>query len=502
MKYKPFALILLIMITGLFFAACGTAGYRAALEAYNKGEKYLQQNEFDKAIAQFEIAAKEIPVSSEKRRQEAIEAKERLEGQQHERDIKIQQQREQEAAVLSEREAVRAYIDVYSECAGTILINGRDSGFTAENYKITPVIIENAVNNEYTLAVRDSAGKIYTAGNIVNVQKTGRGNAYSINILDLKTPNSGDEFNIIQNVQGGITITGYTGARRNVVIPEAIEGIKVTRIGSRAFEHQPRGNSTPLINVIIPDTVTCIESYAFKGNRLKSIIIPDEVTSIESFAFMGCGLESVVFGGNVSEIGTGALLDNSLVSLTIPGKVQEIANGAFAVNKLQTIAIPETVRTIGDGAFFINEMQSVTIPNSVTKLGVHSFGNNPLYNAAFPRSFLNNRDNVYNEIFSFYVDNKNTENQINYNDYIRGVFAGISNNNSFSATDIQNFESRGSEIEKYQNQTPAILPANVEDIFMERLYDNYPSLLPFYISQNRKPGTYNWTGRIWTYQEL
>jgi hypothetical protein len=39
---------------------------------------------------------------------------------------------------------------------------------------------------------------------------------------------SEDDFDIMQNQQGGITITGYRGTTKQVVIPETIEGIRVT----------------------------------------------------------------------------------------------------------------------------------------------------------------------------------------------------------------------------------------------------------------------------------
>jgi len=69
---------------------------------------------------------------------------------------------------------------------------------------------------------------------------------------------TGDDFDITQNSGGGITITKYRGSVKAVVIPQTIEGIKVTIIGERAFE----GNKT-ITSVTIPDSVTKIEGLAF-----------------------------------------------------------------------------------------------------------------------------------------------------------------------------------------------------------------------------------------------
>lgn len=62
------------------------------------------------------------------------------------------------------------------------------------------------------------------------------------------------------------------------------------------------------------------------------VVIPDSVTSIGSFAFSGC---------------------RSLTSITIPNSVTSIGYSAFAwCESLKSITIPESVTSIGGGAFF------------------------------------------------------------------------------------------------------------------------------------------------------
>jgi len=107
---------------------------------------------------------------------------------------------------------------------------------------------------------------------------------------------TGDDFKIAQNAQVGITITGYTGKDKNVVIPSTIEGIKVTEIGTRAFLE-----NKDIISVSIPDSVINIGAGAFSGcESLISITIPDSVTRIDYGAFGWCGsLISVTFQGTI-----------------------------------------------------------------------------------------------------------------------------------------------------------------------------------------------------------
>jgi len=78
---------------------------------------------------------------------------------------------------------------------------------------------------------------------------------------------------------GKITITGYNGEAKNVVIPDRINNIPVTTIGGSSFA------GMRLTNITIPDTITCIEGSAFYRNKLTNVTIPRSVTDIGWGAF-------------------------------------------------------------------------------------------------------------------------------------------------------------------------------------------------------------------------
>ena len=90
--------------------------------------------------------------------------------------------------------------------------------------------------------------------------------------------------NFIYQIKGqgenlSITITGYKGRIREMIIPDMINGLPVTAIGDYAF-----GGSN-LISVTIPASVSVIGEYAFAYNKLTNVTIPEGVTVIGDRAF-------------------------------------------------------------------------------------------------------------------------------------------------------------------------------------------------------------------------
>ena len=149
---------------------------------------------------------------------------------------------------------------------------------------------------------------------------------------------------------GAITIDGYTGAGGGaLVIPDVIDGLPVSSIGTNAFA----GSS--LTNVTIPSSITSIEGDAFSGCALVSISFPSSVTNIGDDAFQGCGnLTNIIFPnsgairiGNWSFIGC-----TSLTSIMIPNGVTSIGYYTFGqCTALTNVMISNGLTSIGQFAF-------------------------------------------------------------------------------------------------------------------------------------------------------
>jgi len=114
-------------------------------------------------------------------------------------------------------------------------------------------------------------------------------------------------------------------------------------------------NGEEVKDLIIPNTVTNINGYAFYGcSNLTSVIIPNSVTSIGGEAFYGCSsLTSVIIPNSVTSIGDEAFYGcSSLTSVTIPNSVTNINQSTFErCSSLTSVTIPSSVKTISQKAF-------------------------------------------------------------------------------------------------------------------------------------------------------
>ena len=183
-----------------------------------------------------------------------------------------------------------------------------------------------------------------------------------------------------------IEIIGYNGSESNAVIPDKIDGMKVTGIGDYAFE-----NRTNLTNITIPDSVTNIGEYAFQGcSNLTSITIPDSVTNIGQRAFLFCkSLKNITIPESVQDIGEYAFHScTSLEKINVAtgNKKYVSVNGilfskdktkivCYPANKSGTsYSIPNSVKVIGSAAFrSCSHLKNITIPDSVTSIEHHAF---------------------------------------------------------------------------------------------------------------------------------
>jgi hypothetical protein len=155
------------------------------------------------------------------------------------------------------------------------------------------------------IAKVDSTGLVSALkkGSVTITAKAANGKTASctIKVIDV-APEAEPEF-VYNTVEGGLSITAYTGTGKELVIPEKIKGEPVVAIANAAFK-----DYTKMTSIQIPASVVSIGEDAFNNcDGLTTIELPKGVTKISARTFYGCdNLKTVYLSDDVTEIGAAA----------------------------------------------------------------------------------------------------------------------------------------------------------------------------------------------------
>ena len=197
-------------------------------------------------------------------------------------------------------------------------------------------------------------------------------------------------------VKGTINAADWTTIKQmtNLLAIDLSEA-KFNAVPNNAFDGLSR-----LSNVKLPEGMTSIGDYAFRGTQLLNIDIPNSVTSIGKYAFYEVRVETVNFGSasKLQSIGERAFYGctnlrklhipdavttmaeyvcyncSTLVDLKLPNNLTTIKTCAFErTSKLKSIKFPDVLNEIGNYAFRYSGMDSVCIPLKLSVLGYGAF---------------------------------------------------------------------------------------------------------------------------------
>ena len=185
------------------------------------------------------------------------------------------------------------------------------------------------------------------------------------------------------SVKDGITVLGDYAFQNcsgltNIVIPNS-----VTRIESGVFE-----NCTSLISIVIPNSVTEMwDGVFYRCTSLTDVTLSSGMLHFESATFMYCiSLTSIIIPDGVISI-DGFDYCSNLTSIVIPDSVINIHGFSYCSN-LTSIVFPDSVTYIGDGIFQdCTRLASVTIKaETPPELGSWAFVRSSLANIYVPAS--------------------------------------------------------------------------------------------------------------------
>ena len=172
-------------------------------------------------------------------------------------------------------------------------------------------------------------------------------------------------YNIVQEVLGiqEAHVEGFVPGVKYVVIPETVEGYKVTKIGYKAFM-----DCSSVVSVSLPESITEIGGWAFTNCiNLTTINIPESATELAEWLFSYCSsLTTVSIPKGCTRIPNGIFYGcSSLASIEIPDVVTYISAHSFEGTALTSVNIPKAVNQIDDRAFCnCHFLTSVTIQGS------------------------------------------------------------------------------------------------------------------------------------------
>ncbi len=180
-----------------------------------------------------------------------------------------------------------------------------------------------------------------------------------------------------------VQILSYIGDSTEVVIPEKIDGIKVTSIGASAF-----ANNTSITKVTLPDTMLTIgENAFFKCSALAEVDFGNSVKTIGDRAFKMCGaLTSLEFPDSLETIGNyaftsqlndtyGPIVESNIINISFGAGIAIIGTGAFyECNKISSVKIGDSLVSLGDLAFYdCDGIIDVSISGTNATIGSQAF---------------------------------------------------------------------------------------------------------------------------------
>lgn len=178
----------------------------------------------------------------------------------------------------------------------------------------------------------------------------------------------------------------YSGDFWGVFVGSSVEKVVlldgITSIGSCMF-----ANVETLKEVVIPDTVQSIESYAFIGSGIESIELPESLREINGpNTFANTKLTELVIPNNVYLLGEALISDTNIATIVIPASVtvstgadytsygEYYYQGPFAGSNLRSAEFIPGLTKITSGCFFSSKhLATVTIPNTVKEIYKSAF---------------------------------------------------------------------------------------------------------------------------------
>ncbi len=212
--------------------------------------------------------------------------------------------------------------------------------------------------------------------------------SYTVRGLEPEYDEAGYQYLLLPDGSGYEFSLGKGTLGENLVIPDTFKGLPVKRIAANAFPTSSQWNVYNVLtkNIQFPAHLESIGDGAFlRMSNVEEVVIPDSVTVIERYAFGECiHLKHVTFPKNLKVLGDWCFAECSLEKIVLPDGLEEIGEWAFSASNssmaqptFTSVIIPDSVKRIGACAFrSVSSLQEVTLPTqNLEWMGYAVFGN-------------------------------------------------------------------------------------------------------------------------------
>lgn len=204
------------------------------------------------------------------------------------------------------------------------------------------------------------------------------------------------DFWVNDNGDGTGVLFRYNGSDEIVVIPETINGLRITEMADFAF-----WDNKTLKAVRLADSIETAGMYAFQNNTnlevavygsgmretgsgtflhcesLYQVVLNDGLEVVENGCFEGCtALETIHIPDSVKEVVFRAFSGcTSLKEIKLPEGIEYVSGSLFVdCTSLKSVCIPDSVTSISHSAFMgCTSLESIDIPTSVTSIFENAF---------------------------------------------------------------------------------------------------------------------------------
>lgn len=190
-------------------------------------------------------------------------------------------------------------------------------------------------------------------------------------------------FSYTTNNVNGITLVA-DGVETNgeLIIPETIDGHRVTKIGRSAYA------DSNITKVVIPANVKIIEDLAFAGcTSLTEVVLGADVVEVGESSFQNCyNLEKIELNEGLYRLGHSAFAGcYDLTSIKIPNSVELIDKYCFTNSGLKEVTLPEKLYYVAEGTFMgCSDLKKVKLNDTLAIIDHLAFADCPILETEVP----------------------------------------------------------------------------------------------------------------------